>query len=99
MFCRITENGMLEEIPLEKILEDLEKKLTELKLRCFVKDGSIALNYDRYWIDLKRCNTYASILWWVHHLSEKRWFDIELARFFIETAVSENKLTMYKGQK
>ena len=57
-----------------------------------VIDVSSECNIPEYNIPLSRCSTYAEILGWAHHLTEKTWVSTEVLRRFIAVACDANKL-------
>ncbi|MCG2750377.1 MAG: hypothetical protein L6301_00855 [Desulfobacteraceae bacterium] len=78
---------------MSEFIEAANKQNGELKRQCYLSDGAIVLNVGaEYFVELKRANTKAKILNWVHHLSGKNWMTTELLRRFIELACQANRL-------
>ena len=78
---------------MNEFLEVANKQNEELKQQCYLSDGVIVLNVGaEYFVELKRTNTKAKILNWVHHLSGKSWMTKELLRRFIELSCQANRL-------
>jgi len=58
-----------------------------------VREDHIVVNVSfEYNIPLVRCSSYAEILGWVNHLTEKTWMSTEVLRRFIVVACNANKL-------
>jgi len=53
---------------------------------------------DFYYIGINRLNNTTKIMWWIHHLSDKRWFTRELCRKFIGLCSGLCGLEMYEGE-
>jgi hypothetical protein len=47
----------------------------------------------------ERIDTPLRLVWWLHHLCEKRWMDNERVRRLIEVATGQMGVKMYEGKK
>jgi len=73
----------------EDLWEEWQEEQDRLDKAVIIKKNCYILDNGAYIIEMKRCNSASKLLGWIHHLSEKIWFDVKIMRRFI-TIVSEN---------
>jgi hypothetical protein len=67
----------------------------------FIEDGCLVIrpkNWGAYYIGLDRIDTTIKLVWWIHHLCEKNWFDQEINQRLIELATERMGLKTYQGE-
>jgi|GEM_PF-2369010 hypothetical protein len=67
----------------------------------FIDGGSFVIrpkNWGAYYIGLDRIDNPIKLIWWIHHLCEKQWFNQRMSKRLIELATERMGLKMYQGQ-
>lgn len=62
----------------DALFEYLEQE-SKIKNQCYRDGDVIVLNVDyEYTISIEDCKTESELLWWVVHLSKKKWMELDL---------------------